>query len=122
MVLSGAGKAFCAGYDLAHYAEGNGPNQGGAGHALGPDAGLPVHVGEHAGLHVALPGNEAGDLQGAWARRRGGIRYRAVCRPHDHGRHRANRLHAHPCLGLPDHGDVGAPAGAGKGQAHDVHG
>ena len=27
MVLSGAGKAFCAGYDLAHYAEGNGPNK-----------------------------------------------------------------------------------------------
>ena len=27
MVLSGAGKAFCAGYDLAHYAEANGPNK-----------------------------------------------------------------------------------------------
>ena len=27
MVLSGAGKAFCAGYDLAHYAQGEGPNQ-----------------------------------------------------------------------------------------------
>ena len=27
MVLSGNGTAFCAGYDLAHYAEGNGPNQ-----------------------------------------------------------------------------------------------
>jgi len=27
MVLSGAGKAFCSGYDLAHYAEGNGANQ-----------------------------------------------------------------------------------------------
>ena len=27
MVLSGAGKAFCAGYDLAHYAEGYGPNK-----------------------------------------------------------------------------------------------
>ena len=27
MVLSGAGKAFCAGYDLAHYAEGSGPNK-----------------------------------------------------------------------------------------------
>ena len=27
IVLSGAGKAFCAGYDLAHYAEGNGPNK-----------------------------------------------------------------------------------------------
>ena len=26
MVLSGAGKAFCAGYDLAHYAQGEGPN------------------------------------------------------------------------------------------------
>jgi enoyl-CoA hydratase len=27
MVLSGAGKAFCSGYDLAHYAAGNGPNK-----------------------------------------------------------------------------------------------
>ena len=27
MLLSGAGKAFCAGYDLVHYAEGNGANQ-----------------------------------------------------------------------------------------------
>ena len=27
MLLSGAGKAFCAGYDLVHYAEYNGPNQ-----------------------------------------------------------------------------------------------
>ena len=27
MVLSGAGRAFCAGYDLAHYAEGSGPNK-----------------------------------------------------------------------------------------------
>jgi len=27
LVLSGNGPAFCAGYDLAHYAEGNGPNQ-----------------------------------------------------------------------------------------------
>ena len=27
MVLSGAGRAFCAGYDLAHYAQGHGPNK-----------------------------------------------------------------------------------------------
>ena len=27
MVLSGAGRAFCAGYDLAHYATGKGPNK-----------------------------------------------------------------------------------------------
>jgi enoyl-CoA hydratase len=27
MVLSGKGRAFCAGYDMAHYAEGKGPNQ-----------------------------------------------------------------------------------------------
>ena len=27
MVLSGAGRAFCAGYDLTHYAEGSGPNK-----------------------------------------------------------------------------------------------
>ena len=27
MVLSSAGKAFCAGYDLAHYASGAGPNK-----------------------------------------------------------------------------------------------
>ena len=28
MVLSGAGKAFCAGYDLSHYAANQGPNKG----------------------------------------------------------------------------------------------
>ncbi|MEM8795807.1 MAG: crotonase/enoyl-CoA hydratase family protein [Pseudomonadota bacterium] len=28
MILSGAGRAFCAGYDLAHYAEAKGPNKG----------------------------------------------------------------------------------------------
>ena len=27
MVLSGKGRAFFAGYDMAHYAEGKGPNQ-----------------------------------------------------------------------------------------------
>jgi enoyl-CoA hydratase len=27
MVLSGAGKAFCSGYDLAHYASSDGPNK-----------------------------------------------------------------------------------------------
>jgi len=27
MLLAGAGKAFCAGYDLTHYAQANGPNQ-----------------------------------------------------------------------------------------------
>ena len=27
MVLSGAGKAFCAGYDLVHYASGTGPDK-----------------------------------------------------------------------------------------------
>ena len=27
MVVAGAGNAFCAGYDLAHYAQSNGPNQ-----------------------------------------------------------------------------------------------
>ncbi len=27
MVLAGAGKAFCSGYDLAHYAEGNSTNK-----------------------------------------------------------------------------------------------
>ena len=27
MVLSGAGKAFCSGYDLAHYTRSDGPNK-----------------------------------------------------------------------------------------------
>ena len=48
IVLSGAGKAFCAGYDLAYYAEATGGRATRhAGHALGPDEGLQVHDAQH---------------------------------------------------------------------------
>ncbi len=37
IVLSGAGKAFCAGYDLTAYAQAAGTTDGRAGDAVGPD-------------------------------------------------------------------------------------
>ena len=99
MVLSGAGKAFCSGYDLAHLRRRQRPQPGGAGDALGSDAGFPVHVGEYAGLYVALSRDETGDLQSAWfccGRRLG---HRALRGPDDHGGHSTDRLHALPRLG-----------------------
>ena len=71
MVLSGAGKGLLRRLRPGPLRVRRRPQSGGAGHALGPDAGFPVHVGQHPGLHVAVPGNETSDLQGAWARRRG---------------------------------------------------
>ena len=106
IVLSGAGKAFCAGYDLAHYAEGSGPNK----------------------VVQDMPWDPMQDFQFMWAntqafmslframkhlqsarlccRRRLG--HCALRRSHDHERHRTNRLHAHPGLGLSDNCNVGA--------------
>ena len=41
IVLQGAGRAFCAGYDLKAYAEGGAGTQGSSGGSVGPDQGLP---------------------------------------------------------------------------------
>jgi len=50
-----------------------------------------------------------------------GETYCALRRSVNHGRHRTDRLHANPGLGMPDHSDVGASAGPGEGEADDVH-
>ena len=114
MVLSGAGKAFCAGYDLAHYAAGNGPNKVVQDMPWDPMQDFQFMWANTQAFMSLFPGDEAGDLQGARVCRRGRLGHCALRRPDDHGRHRANRLHAHACLGLPDHSDVGARLGPEK--------
>ena len=59
IVLQGAGRAFCAGYDLKLYAE-EGDRHPGAG--LGPDQGLPLDEAQHRRLHQPVPIAQADDL------------------------------------------------------------
>ena len=49
---------------------------------------------------------------------RGG--YRALRRPHLHGRYRKGRPHASPCVGLSDDHDVGLPAWCRESETHVV--
>ena len=88
---------------------------------LGPDGRLRRHEAQHRGLHEPVALIQADDRQSA--RRRGGRRqrHRDVLRPAGDGRGRAHRLHAHPRLGLPDHGHVDLPARGAARQADDVH-
>ena len=66
MVLSGAGKAFCAGYDLAHYAAGNGPNKVVQDMPWDPMQDFQFMWANTQAFMSLFPGDEAGDLQGAW--------------------------------------------------------
>ena len=88
---------------------------------LGPGARLPRDEAQHRRLLHAVALAEADDLQGAGVRDRGRQRHRPVVRPARDGRRRAHRLPAGPGLGLPDHRDVGLPAGRAAGQADAAH-
>ena len=122
IVLQGAGRAFCAGYDLKIFAE------DGAGTQLGRRDAVWDPIKDYA-----LMKRNTDDFfslwrslkpticQGARLRRRGRQRHRAVLRPGRHGRRRPHRLHARAGLGLPHHGDVGLPARRRARQADAVH-
>ena len=122
MVLSGAGKAFCTGYDLAHYAEGDGPNKVVQDMPWDPMQDFQFMWANTQAFMSLFRAMKPADLQGARLRGGGRIGHRALCADiTDHGGHSADRLHAHPRLGLSDNRNVGAQARTGKGQAHDVH-
>jgi len=96
MLLSGAGRAFCAGYDRAD-------------HDDGPSGGSTVDTGAFLSLFRAMKPVVCKVHGVAVA---GGGRHRALRRPHDHGRGGEDRIFAHAGTRMPDHGDVGASPGA----------
>ena len=116
MVLSGAGRAFCAGYDLTHYASGD--TGGGDGEYVGQEmpwdpiqdyAFMWANTQHFMALWRAL---KPVICQSARPRARRRLRHRALRRPDAHGRGRRDRLHAGAGLGLPDDRHVGLPPGA----------
>ena len=122
IVLAGAGRAFCAGYDLKLFAE-----RGGRGNAViqempwDPMQDYRVMKGLHRRLLHAVAQLQAHAVQGARLRGRGRLGHRAFLRHRRHGGGREDRLHAGARLGLPHDRDVGLPPGRGEGQAHAAH-
>ena len=123
IVLSGAGKAFCAGYDLAYYAEA----ASGRGHDM--TQGMPWDPMKD----YAFMMKNTERFMSLWRSHKpviakvhgfavaGGSDIALCCGPGRHGRKRADRLHAGACVGLPDDGDVGLQGRCRAGQAHAVY-
>ena len=116
IVLAGAGRAFCAGYDLKQFAEGETPLTQDM--PWDPMQDYRIMKADHRRLLLDLAQLQAGDLQGARLRGRGRLGHRAVRGHRRDGRGRAHRLHAGARVGLPDDGDVGVPPGRREGEAH----
>src|SRR5882724_6073116 len=62
IVLAGAGRALCAGYDLTAYASGDRAKSLYAGNAVGSDEGLRGDVRQYQQVHEPVPLEAAGDL------------------------------------------------------------
>ena len=80
IVLAGAGRAFCAGYDLTAYAQATGANRYTQEMPWDPMKDYAFMMRQHRAVHEPVPLQTAGDLQGA--RFRGGrrLRHRALLR------------------------------------------
>jgi hypothetical protein len=122
IIVEGAGKGFCGGYDLVRYAEGAAQNKWTQeNHPWDPMvdyAGMKRNTEDFMSLWRCSKPTIAKDPRRGGGRRQ---RHRAVLRPHRDGRGCAHRLHADAGVGLPDAGDVDVQARAGAGQAADVH-
>jgi enoyl-CoA hydratase/carnithine racemase len=70
IIVTGAGRAFCAGYDLKEYAERTGENPGAQTMPWDPMVRFPHDIQEHTGLHVAVAALQADHRQNArvWSR------------------------------------------------------
>jgi enoyl-CoA hydratase len=109
IILQGAGRAFCSGYDLKDFAEADVDTPCTQSMPWDPMVDYRDHEGFHRRLLQPLAQPQADHLQGAGLRRGRRQRHRAVLRPGGDGRGCADRLHAGAGLGLPDHRDVGLP-------------
>ena len=112
IILSGAGRAFCAGYDLQEFAEQEGPESGTQEmpwdplkdyQFMGNDAECFMSL--WRGLKPVIC-----RIQGYGGRRR--KQHRPVCRHHYHGGDREDRIPAGPRLGLPDNRPCGCTGSA----------
>ena len=124
ILIEGAGRAFCAGYDMDLYA--NDRKDHPCKQENEPWDPL---------VDYAFMKRNTENLMSLWrtskptiAKVHGyavgggrGQRHRAVLRPAGDERRRPHRLHAHAGLGVPHHGHVDVPAGAGARQGNDVH-
>ena len=113
--LRGAGRAFCAGYDIEWGAEAMEAAEGGR--PVGPDGRLPHDVALRRRLHAAVALAEAGDRPGARPLRRRRDRLRAVLGPDRVRGGVPHRLPAGARVGLADHLDVDLPRRAGAREA-----
>ena len=113
--LRGAGRAFCAGYDIGWGVGVDAGGRGGA--ALGPDRRLPDDAPLRRRLHGAVALAQARRRPGARLLRRRRHGLRAVLGPHRLRRGLPHRLPAGARVGLADDGDVDVPPRAGALQA-----
>jgi enoyl-CoA hydratase/carnithine racemase len=71
IVVEGAGKGFCGGYDLTQFGEGpDRPSVPAGAPSLGPDGRLRLYEAQHRGLHGAVAQPQADHRQGARPRGR----------------------------------------------------
>ena len=122
IVLSGAGRGFCAGYDLKYYAEAAGSASGTQEMPWDPMKDYAFMM-RNTELFMSL-----------WRSYRpvickvhgyavaGGSDIAPVLRPDRHGRGCAHRIHAGAGLGLSDDGNVGVPTRPATREADAVHG
>ena len=110
IILRGAGRAFCAGYDLETAPEAELAAEERTG-GWGPGRGLPGHVAERARLHDLVGVSQACHCSSARLVRRRRHGHGALRRPHLHGRGCAHRLSTRPHLGYTNDVHVGVPPG-----------
>jgi len=119
IVLSGAGRAFCAGYDLTAYAQTPAPTTS-AGHAVGPDEGLCLHD-EDTELFMSLWRSYRPVICKVHGFAVAGGSDIALCADTIVMADDAEIGYMPTACGVPDDGDVGLSDRAGAGETDAVH-
>ena len=101
IVLQGAGKAFCAGYDLKDFAEGDRERRYTQPMPWDPMRDYRPDAGQYRPLFQPVALLQTDPLQGPWLRRGRRLGHRAMRRPAGDGRGCPYRLYAGARLGCP---------------------